>query len=158
MNKNTDVRIWVIADTTDSDCRGQMLYLERFQLRFDYENGYVLAYSQDSTFYCFEGYGEVKSKTKFVEMKYTGLCDKSGLRVFEGDIVRQQLDYNNDPQSIPKYQWSSKTWQVVWSELEHRFGLLEQNFKYDGKTPLEYLPVGLSSENIEVVGNIFENQ
>jgi uncharacterized phage protein (TIGR01671 family) len=67
-------------------------------------------------------------------MQYTGLKDKNGKEIYEGDIVSSE-------------QWNPKTYQVVFEDGE--FG-----FKNSGDfylNALHYL------EKFEVIGNIYEN-
>ena len=67
--------------------------------------------------------------------QYTGLTDKNGRKIFEGDIVR--------------IDGQEELFTVVWVCDTARFGL-------QSKTQLLYFEFGLGSR-IEVIGNIHEN-
>lgn len=67
--------------------------------------------------------------------QYTGLTDKNGRKIFEGDIVR--------------IDGQQELFTVVWVCDAARFGL-------QSKTQLLYFEFGLGSR-IEVIGNIHEN-
>lgn len=67
--------------------------------------------------------------------QYTGLTNKNGRKIFEGDIVR--------------IDGQQELFTVVWVCDTARFGL-------QSKTQLLYFEFGLGSK-IEVIGNIYEN-
>lgn len=72
--------------------------------------------------------------------QYTGLKDKNGKEIYEGDILR--VDY------------SKRVIEVAW-----RKGSWVANYQGEYLCPLMGIPgfAGYESEEIEVIGNIYEN-
>ena len=72
--------------------------------------------------------------------QFTGLCDKNGKRIWENDVV------------LLVYDGKEHIYQIVWdnSELDFKATNGEENYGSN----FEYL---LCCEEIEVIGNIFDN-
>lgn len=123
------------------------MFLARGKLKYDnlphkkgdwvYGN-YVELKDGDRTMCCIYGYGEIIPKTVG---KYTGLTDKNGAKIFEGDIV--DFDHRF---------WDHSKHIVVWDTYEWNLS--------DFYVPIFDYPTVAFSEGTEymhIIGNIYDN-
>ncbi len=75
-------------------------------------------------------------------LQFTGLHDKNGREIFEGDIIRGRTEYSNDDGSTAFEE--IETGKVVWLEREARFACRVSDF-YNNPSA------------VEIIGNIYEN-
>lgn len=78
----------------------------------------------------------------FPVMQYTGLKDKNGKEIYEGDIIR-----------TPDFMYDYDDWIMVFSEEDASFQLQsKENSEYLESPTVYHIP-----DDLEVIGNIYEN-
>nr|DAY38124.1 MAG TPA: YopX protein [Caudoviricetes sp.] len=86
-------------------------------------------------------------RTKFLEdveiMQYTGLEDKNGIEIYEGDILKYKYLYDR------RFKYLSL---VKFIETEASFGIKD---RYENEIPLYRIA---ANNYFEVIGNIYENE
>jgi uncharacterized phage protein (TIGR01671 family) len=89
--------------------------------------------------------------TELDMMQYTGLKDKNGKEIYEGDILDVPELYETPEMTSPSYT----KWQVVFKH--GMFTLENKNNKSENDSSTLYYEYFAYDGNIEVIGNIFEN-
>ena len=102
----------------------------------DYEHAILLA--------CYSGKTEVEDgDDRYIIEQDTGLKDKNGEKIHEGDIIK----VDNDKLAIP-YEHKTEASEVFYSNSKTAFVY---------RTWYGEIPVGRHDTSVEVIGNIHEN-
>lgn len=88
---------------------------------------------------------EIEKSENYILMQYTGLKDKNGKEIYEGDIVRWKDRFVLLGESMDKKEGIS---QIVWRGVG--FDIEESSFGYEGESMISW-------DNLEVIGTIHEN-
>ena len=91
---------------------------------------------------------------RFILMQYTGLKDKNGKEIYEGDIVA--IDYTS--RDDPVHGYYKEEFEIVWDALNAGFCRRDKNSRFerreDGYTYYAVSPREWA--DLEVIGNIYE--
>jgi len=77
-------------------------------------------------------------------LQYTGLHDKNGKEIYEGDITCRHWDDGTWQNGKIIYDEASFLWQEIGGDERHRLGFIH--------------PIGINTKHSEVIGNIWENK
>lgn len=128
MNRKIQFRVW------DGD---EMIYLQPTGIqKFAFENGDVMSFSDEGykEFYSHECYPSVKCE--YPVMQFTGLKDKNGKEIYEGDICKWPSNH------LSKIEWNNKR------ACFNAVGITQSRGVSRG---------GIVPTHIEVIGNIYQH-
>lgn len=83
-------------------------------------------------------------------LQYTGLKDKNGKEIYEGDVVKLSLDFEDKGRIVETREYGLNI--VIYDSTQARFRLKEMVV-----CGPDWLQNDLTRFNCEIVGNIFEN-
>jgi len=109
-------------------------------------------------------FGDVLRDNRFVVEQFTGLYDKNGKEIYEGDIVLHEI-WHGGVENLMYETYLAKegkttNWKypylIVWEKGEF---IIKQNFSdtYPESLPLRMVAGQQGPDNVEIIGNIHEN-
>lgn len=139
MNREIKFRIW-------DSVHNKIIYLKDM-VSFEYDNGFDVyeLYFEENNLRC-RGYddfdddfgGTIVNETDLPIMEYTGLKDKNGVEVYEGDKVMFDYEWTK-PDEIGVITWNKDT----------------ASFQIKGHIPSSSMK---HLDRMKVIGNIYENE
>lgn len=109
----------------------------------DCEHGESFTASPANDYYWEDG--KLIKEPRYITQQYTGLKDKNGILIFEGDLVQYNQNSNYD----------GINFEVVWSDAS--FGWVLKSKTGDYLTN-QITPNGPRYNFLDVIGNVFENK
>lgn len=97
------------------------------------------------------------NKEKYTLMQYTGLKDKNGVEIYEGDIVRYHHKTFFKKKGEKIYDFKNEKCYVVWDIEDAGFCLSKSKDKITNKTFVDLLYM-MEDDCMEIIGNIYENE
>ena len=94
---------------------------------------------------------EIPNGSGMVLMQYTGLKDKNGKEIYEGDIVKLWECFDEDEPELNEFELSEVKYCA--EESDYPAFEIKSNYFYESNI----LQAGVIEGRIEVIGNIYEN-
>lgn len=99
----------------------------------------------------YTGYEELEDTSEYILMQYTGLKDKNGVEIYNGDIIKS-TGYFCAVDALDKTNAQYATYLCEWDEIDARY-----RFKYlDGHNGIATCYIADLKTRCEVIGNIYE--
>lgn len=129
----------------------------------------IMADDADARFWLSQGFDEI-FPDDYAFMQYTGLKDKNGKEIFEGDIVRFHYFYGtlgdgmgfveSEHELTGVIEWGAFGWGLSAIKGEHWRGYTGYEDGEGESNLMELMSMNESSiheESFEIIGNIYEN-
>lgn len=95
-------------------------------------------------------HNDLSQTPDLIPLQFTGLLDKNGKEIYEGDIVKWTVnDYMKNSYADGTYRKKELISQIDYTD--HGFWVAAESFGYEGEDLWDW-------EEIEVIGNVFEHK
>ena len=127
------------------DKRGKQMILTISQLHL--ESGMIVGHcGKDETWV-------LNDKNQYTLMQYTGLKDKNGKEIYEGDVIQSVSEYVKISTNEGTGRYSTENYEVRWELDKGRWGRFK-NKRFEGLHGLDKDHLG---KFYTIIGNIWEN-